>query len=126
MNKIPPLVRNIGAGLLLAFLLFFAYKFTLGKEVAPEPLVEQGPSVAGLVTAPVTGGSMGDAGVIRDAHRRLTDLSDIDTTILDSEAINSLKDARIPLSQDGLSPENIGRTDPFAPTSSGGRTSTAR
>lgn len=117
MNTIPPLVRNIGAGILLALLAFFAYTFTLGKEVKPAALTEQGPSIAGMITAPITGGSASDAGAIRDAYTRLKDLSKIDTTILESGAINSLKDARIPLSQEELTPDNVGRSDPFAPTS---------
>lgn len=117
MNAIPPTIRNIGAGILLALLIFFSYKFTLGKTPEQKPLVEQGPSVGGLTTAPITGGSLGDAAAIRAAHKRLNDLSNIDTSILDSGVMQSLKDARIPLAADGLSPENVGREDPFAPVS---------
>lgn len=124
MNAIPPIVRNIGAGILLALLLFFAYKFTLGKTPDQKPLVEQGPSIGGIIAAPVTGGSLGDAAAIRAAHKRLNDLSAIDTTILDSTVIQSLKDTRIPLATEGLDPENVGREDPFAPVS--GSSSTGR
>jgi len=126
MKTLPPIVRNIGAGVLLALLLFFAYKFTLGKEDAVGPLVEQGP----VPTASAGAGSMSsaqtsDAAAIAEAHSRLNDLSEIDTSILDDEVIRSLKDARIPLSVGELSKENTGRDNPFAPATPS-RSSSAR
>ncbi|OHA83834.1 MAG: hypothetical protein A2408_00580 [Candidatus Yonathbacteria bacterium RIFOXYC1_FULL_52_10] len=126
MKTLPPIVRNIGAGVLLALLLFFAYKFTLGKEDAAGPLVEQGPvSTVRQSVGSMSSAQMSDAAAIAEAHSRLNDLSEIDTSILDDEVIRSLKDARIPLSVGELSEENTGRDNPFAPATPS-RSSSAR
>lgn len=112
--NIPPLVRNIGAGVLLLALLFFAYTFTINKKPDAEPLTESGP----VVDLPV-GGAMstnaGDISVIEKAHKHLTALSSIDTSILNDAVLRSLKDFRIPLSPSDPSLVPKGRDDPFAP-----------
>lgn len=114
MMNIPPLARNIGAGVLLFALLFFAYKFTLGKKADVGAITESGPAAV----LPATGDlsvNAGDIAVIEKAHEHLKVLSNLDTSILDDDVLRSLKDFRIPLSPSDPSLVSKGRDDPFAP-----------
>ena len=120
MNNISPLVRNIGAGVLLCALLFFAYKFTINKKTDVGALTESGP-VSVLAGGDILSTNASDIAVIEKAHEHLTALSNIDTSILDDAVLRSLKDFRIPLSPSDPSLVPKGRDDPFAPLPSTGQ-----
>ncbi|MHB8651874.1 MAG: hypothetical protein ACYC8S_01945 [Minisyncoccota bacterium] len=114
MQNIPPLVRNIGVGVLLALLLFFGYQFTVNKNSSQTTgsLTETGPMMGSSTTATLTDGSI----AIDQAYQHLTFLNKLDPQdIFNNPTLQSLVDYRVPLATSTLVAENIGRDNPFIP-----------
>lgn len=115
MNISPP-IRNVAGAILFCALLFFAYKFTMGKTTPKAPaLIEQGPvDENGISIIPES--TMSNIEAIRNAHDRLTTLqhTGLDTSIFSDPVMQSLQDFRIPLTPTDPSEVSRGRTNPYA------------
>lgn len=114
MQNIPPVVRNIGVGVLLALLLFFGYQFTVNRSSnqGSGSLVETGPLMGSSTTAGVTDNSL----AIDQAYQHLTFLNKLKTEdIFNNPTLQTLVDYRVPLATSTLVAENIGRDNPFIP-----------
>ncbi|OHA79634.1 MAG: hypothetical protein A2675_03030 [Candidatus Yonathbacteria bacterium RIFCSPHIGHO2_01_FULL_51_10] len=115
MNISPP-IRNVAGVILFCALLFFAYKFTMGKAAPQAPaLIEQGPvNENGIVIVPES--TMSNIAAIKSAHDRLTTLqhSGLDMSIFSDPVMQSLQDFRVPLTPTDPSQVSRGRVNPFA------------